>query len=417
MKILDIAFKDLLGSFRSGMALILMFGLPLLITGLFYLAFGGIITGSGDNLTVTKVQVVNLDQGQGVGAGNSLVSFLQNENFAKLIAVTVAPSEASARQAVDNQQAGVAVIIPANFSGTVMNGAGGAATSVTLYQDPTLKLGPNILREMIGQFLDHFNGSRIAGGVLAAQAAKYGVTPGSAAVQQAALQYSQWAQAQDSQNSATLDLQAPASQTASDKPLISIIGAVMSGMMLFFVFYTGANAAESIVKEDEEGTLARLFTTPTSRALILAGKFVSVVVVLLIQVVVLVVVSALVFGINWGAPLPVGLMTLGTVVLAAGFGVLLISFVKNSRQSGPVVGGVLAISGMAGGLMTTGFGNLPPFFAVVNLLTPQGWVLKGWTASLAGGGVSDILLPLFVSLALGLALFGAGTLVFRRRFA
>ena len=416
MKLLDIAFKDLLRSFRSGFAIIMMFGLPLLITGLFYMAFGGIINGTGDDLAATKVQVVNLDQAQGVAAGTSLVTFLQNENFAKLIAVTVAPDEASARRAVDTQQAGVAVIIPANFSSTVMSSTTGAATAVTLYQDPALKLGPGIIREIIGHFLDHFNGSRIAGGVLAAQAGKYGVALDNAAQQTASLQYSQWATTQGAQVTELLDLQPPASRSV-DRPLLSIIGAVMSGMMLFFVFYTGANTAETIVKEDEEGTLARLFTTPTSRPLILAGKFVSVVITLLVQVVTLVVVSALLFGINWGAPLPVAFMTVATVILAAGFGVLLISFVKNSRQSGPVIGGILTVTGMAGGLMTTGFGNAPSFFAFINLLTPQGWVLKGWTTTLGGGGVADILGPWLVSIVLGLILLAAATLVFRRRFA
>jgi len=417
VKILDIAFKDMLRSFRSGFAIIMMFGLPLLITGLFYLAFGGIINGDNDQLAPTKVQVVNLDQTQGVAAGNSLVTFLQSQELTKLIAVTVSPDEASARQAVDSQQAGVAVIIPANFSNTIMDSATGAATAVTLYQDPTLRLGPQIVRELIGHFLDHYNGSRIAGGVLAAQAGKYGVTLDNTASQVAGLEYSQWAQTQGAQPNQLLDLQAPASQSANDKPLTSLIGSVMAGMMLFFVFYTGADTAETIVKEEEEGTLARLFTTPTSRPLILAGKFVSVVITLLIQVVTLVVASALLFGINWGAPLPVGFMTVGTVVLAAGFGLLLISFVKTTRQSGPVIGGALAITGMLGGLMTTGFNNIPSFFATINLLTPQGWVLKGWTSTLGGGGVGDIIGPWLVSIVLGLALFGVATLIFRRRFA
>ena len=37
MKILDIAFKDLLRSFRSAFGLVMMFVAPLLITGLIYL--------------------------------------------------------------------------------------------------------------------------------------------------------------------------------------------------------------------------------------------------------------------------------------------------------------------------------------------------------------------------------------------
>ena len=41
MKILDIALKDMTRSFRSMFALIFMFGIPLLMTGMFYFMFGG----------------------------------------------------------------------------------------------------------------------------------------------------------------------------------------------------------------------------------------------------------------------------------------------------------------------------------------------------------------------------------------
>ncbi len=64
MKSLDIAFKDMTRSFRSAFALIFMFGVPLLMTGMFYLMFGG----SGNNnqgfsIPVTKVVIANLDTG------------------------------------------------------------------------------------------------------------------------------------------------------------------------------------------------------------------------------------------------------------------------------------------------------------------------------------------------------------------
>ena len=45
MKALDIALKDLVRSWRSAFTLVMMFVAPLLITGLIYMAFGGL--GSG----------------------------------------------------------------------------------------------------------------------------------------------------------------------------------------------------------------------------------------------------------------------------------------------------------------------------------------------------------------------------------
>ena len=50
MKVLDIALKDLLRSFRSAFALVMMFVAPLLITGLIYFAFGSMLGGDVDAL-------------------------------------------------------------------------------------------------------------------------------------------------------------------------------------------------------------------------------------------------------------------------------------------------------------------------------------------------------------------------------
>ena len=85
MKVLDIAFKDLLRSLKTPFALIMMFGAPLLITGLLYFAFGS-LGGDGDlELQAVRVQVANLDQPSaqtgGLAAGEMLIEFLQGEDL------------------------------------------------------------------------------------------------------------------------------------------------------------------------------------------------------------------------------------------------------------------------------------------------------------------------------------------------
>ena len=47
MKVLDIALKDMLRSFRSRFALVMMFVVPLLITGIMNFAFGGLAGDGG----------------------------------------------------------------------------------------------------------------------------------------------------------------------------------------------------------------------------------------------------------------------------------------------------------------------------------------------------------------------------------
>ncbi len=191
----------------------------------------------------------------------------------------------------------------------------------------------------------------------------------------------------------------------------------MVAMLIFYAFFTGASTAQSLLQEDEEGTLSRLFSTPTPRAAILGGKFLSVFITLLVQVSVLLTASALVFGIHWGQALAVLLAALGLVIVAAGFGVMLISFLKSTRQAGPVMGAVLTLSAMTGGLFTTGIPNPPAFFDSVSLLTPHGWALRAWKLTLDGAGVGQVFWPVLATLSLGVVFFVIGAVFFRKRFA
>jgi ABC-type multidrug transport system permease subunit len=135
-----------------------------------------------------------------------------------------------------------------------------------------------------------------------------------------------------------------------------------------------------------------------------------------VQVAVLIAVAGLLFRIDWGSPLSLILAAFGLVVVAAGFGIFVISFVKNTRQAGPVMGGLLTITGMLGGLFTVNV-TMPKVFSTINLFFPQGWVLRGWKLVLAGGSPSELILPVGVMLAIGGALFVDGVWMFRKRYA
>jgi ABC-2 type transport system permease protein len=214
-----------------------------------------------------------------------------------------------------------------------------------------------------------------------------------------------------------LAIVSPAGEAESSAAPAIAFGPIMAGMMVFFVFFIGANGAQSIILEDEEGTLARLFTTPTPLSAILSGKFVGVAVSLILQVVILLAASALLFRIHWGQAVSVVLVSAGLIVAAAGFGIMLMSFIKSSRQTGPVLGGVLTMTGMMGGLFTTSIPNLPAALDTVSLVTPQGWAMRAWKVALSGGGVEQVLPPVLVLLAFGVVFLMVGARLFRRRFA
>jgi ABC-2 type transport system permease protein len=425
MKIIDIALKDMLRYFRNTFAVGMMVVVPLLITGLIYAAFGGVLTSSETSaysLPVIKVQVVNHDSGDAqasFNAGKYLVDALSSESVKDVFAVTLASDDRSARAAVDHQAAALALIIPDNFTHAAVSGDSQAV--LELYQDPTLSFGPGIAKEIIDQFLDALTGGQVAGRVLQEQAGTQGLTLDSQAKLQVQLEYSSWFQSLAGSRTWEIPLKKRLPNNPQEKSVTdhrnSLMGPVMAGMMVFFVFFTGANTAMSLIKEHEEGTLARIFTTPTSTGVILGGKFAAVFITLLVQAIVLTVASGLVFGIDWGNLAALSLVIAGMVVSGAGFGILLMSFLKSTRQAGPVVGGVVTLTGMAGGLMTTGISKVPEALNTANLFVPQGWAMRGLRLVLFGAGPQDVFLPVLVMFAFGMVFFAAGARLFSKRFA
>ena len=159
MKALDIALKDMLRSFRSFFAVVFMFVVPLLVTGMFYFMFGNIADNGGFNLPRTKVVIANLDEGgpkfqvnpknvpggrEADTMGELIVNILESDEMAELIEISFAPDAGAARTAVDTQQAQVAIIIPPDFSDQFADQDGEAV--IEFYQDPTLTIGPGRTR-------------------------------------------------------------------------------------------------------------------------------------------------------------------------------------------------------------------------------------------------------------------------------
>jgi ABC-type transport system involved in multi-copper enzyme maturation permease subunit len=432
MKALDIAFKDVRRAFRSAIGVVFMFAIPLGVTGMFYFMFGNIAGGGDFDLPRTNLVVANLDRGgprlelgskslpEGIHAdtlGELVVEILKSDELADLLAVNTVPNATSARAAVDNRQAQVAVIIPANFSQQFADLYGQAA--IEFYQDPTLTIGPGIVKSVLNQFMD-----RIAAVKIGVDVAQEQIEPLDPLVIGQVVQGmldTSTAQSEDLAGS-LLEVRAPrqsaTAEQASTSPLVAMIGPIMGGMMIFYAFYTGSATAQSILREEEERTLPRLFTTPTPQATILTGKFLAVFLTVLVQMSVLLVAARLIFKIDWGDLLPVFLIAAGIVLVASSFGIFINSMLKTTKQGGVIFGGVLTMTGMIGmiGIFAIGSPTAARLSNTVSLLVPQGWAVRGLLQSMHGDPVSDVLLTFLVMLGWGLVFFAIGVWRFNRRY-
>ncbi len=423
MKLIDIALKDMLRSFRSLFAVGMMIAAPLLITGLIYLAFGGMSSEQPD-MPAIQVGLVNADAPSAdapFNLGQTLVEIFTDASVADWLTARMYPDAAAACAALDRQEIGVAVLIPAGLSAAALSGERSPDTAVVILHDPTLSLAPQVVGGMVTSLLDGVAGGRIAIQVVQERHTARGLAFAPAQIPTLIGQYQTWytdflRALFDRPTEAALRLVAPGVDETT-APTGQILGATMAGQMIFFAFYTAAYSMTSILREHEEGTLARLFTTPTDRTVILGGKFLAVFLTVILQGAALMLFAGLAFGIHWGRADSALLALVAQVIAAAGLGVLLIALVKNSRQAGPVLGGGLTAFGMLGGLFTVGIPGMPEFFDVAALFTPHGWVLKGWRLALAGQPPGALLLPFFIALAMGAAMFAFGAVLFRRRFA
>ena len=404
MKLLAITLKDSLRELRSAFTLFMALAAPLLVSGLMYLAFGGLGGGAQGRPAPTRLVVVDLDRpdpGSGIALGHVFQEHLAG--LPDLVAASAMEDPTRARAAVDARKFDAALIIPEGFSAAAAGD--GPAVQLTMYRDPTLTYGPSLLAALLESFLDGVLGARIAGRL----AAESG---GPAAAQTAAQEYVRW-----SQRVTGAELQAPAAQAKPAGGLEGIMRAIMTSMLLFFVFFTGGSAAQSIVREREEGTLSRLLATPTRPATILAGKALAAALILSAQVAVLLGASAVLFGLRWGRPGPLLLASGALVLAAAGFGLLLMSFLRTSRQGGIVLGVGLTVTGMLGGLFTNFIPGIPDLFQTVGLATPQGWAVRLWKLAVGGAPLSELAAPAAVLAGIGLVCYAAGVLLQRRRLA
>lgn len=443
MRMLTITIKDLKQSSRTLSAYFFMFVIPILVTVLFYVMFGSAGNDDGGiTLPVTKIIIVNQDEGQmpddisfqtGPGAdtsldmadarnmGDILTRLLMAETFADLLEASEMAEANAARSAVDNQEVGVAIIIPPDFTDAI--GGQGSTTTVEIYRDPTLTIGPSIVEGITSQILDAFSANNIGITVALEQLSESGIPSSPELVQELLAEISAGSTSQEAAFFASsADLVQMRTTTGADNSsnlLTQIVSVILAGMMVMFSFFTGAASMETILIEEERGTLARLFTTPNSHRTILGGKSIAVLITLVVQITVLLLFGHFVFNIEWGATLAVFMASAGLMITAAATGLFLVSFLKNTRQSGIVFGGILTLTGMLGliPVFTAGVPDQPEAVGIVSLFVPQGWAVRGYTIALDGGTVTDVL-PVFGVLVLwSLAFILIGQRKLQKRFA
>lgn len=407
-KLFAVAWKDVRLTFRDSSALIMMLATPFALTLAIAFAFGG-LGGSGPTLNKIPLVVVNHDGGQ---FGQIVVDVFMSEDLADLLDPTIVLDDASARSLVDGDKATAVVIIPRGFSERVL-ATSGAPSVVEVYRHPTRAISAGVVQGIVEQIIGRLAAGVAGGQVAVTQLAMSGALP----PQQAMSQGQQIAQRVAAEVSDT-QLITLASETATrgNGSDFNWLLYMVPSTAIMFLMFTVTSGGRSLLAERDGGTLPRLLSTPTSAAHIVGGKVAGIYLTGLLQMGILLTAGTLLFGIDWAAPLAVALLTMALVAAATGWGAVLAAYSRTAseaNQLGTMV--ALASAMLAGNFMPRQY--LPAWLRTAGYVTPNAWGLEGFNSLTAGGGLSDVTVPIVALLGLGAVLFVAALIAFRRQYA
>ena len=162
--------------------------------------------------------------------------------------------------------------------------------------------------------------------------------------------------------------------------------------LLLFLFLISLTGAVALIETRRLGLSRRMLATPTSPGTVIAGETLGRVLIAVIQAVVIILGSALLFGVHWGQPAGVAAVVILFALVGAGAGILLGTLFRNEQQA---VGVSLLLGlglGALGGCMVP-LEVFSPTMKRVAHLTPQAWGNDAFTQLVGHHAAVTAILP------------------------
>ena len=184
--------------------------------------------------------------------------------------------------------------------------------------------------------------------------------------------------------------------------------------LILFTFVNSLAGSVGLVQTRQLGVLRRMLAAPIGSSTILLGQTLGRCLVALVQGLLILVVAALLFGVDWderlGASGVINLFALVSTGAAMLFGAIL----ANEQQAGALVPFGLAVAALGGSMVPLEI--FPDTIKTIAHATPHAWANEAF-AELIGHGakVADILPQLGALLAFAAVLLGAASWLLRRK--
>ncbi len=413
LKLILIGIKDLKIIFRDRAALIMMLLAPFLLTLGMGLVTGRFSGNSNTGISDIPVIIVNLDQEQ---LGNALEEAFTGEELAGLVEPTLGKSPEAARQAIDEDTAAAAIIIPAGFTRSVIPQQGTfdeepEALQIEVYANPARPTGAGIVKSIVDEFISRIEEGRISGQTSIFQMIVSGrITPQQG--EQAGMDMAQRLENEPLDEALAIKLNTDTNEVEAVQ--FDVLAYLAPGMALMFLMFTVSYGGRSILAEKAQGTLPRLLVSPTVSAQILGGKVFGIYLTGVAQMLILIGATTLLFQLKWGDPLGVLVLVLAAVFGASGWGMFITALARTPAQVASVGSAIMLIFGILGGSFIS-LEMMPPAVQMVSKITPNAWALDGFTTLALGGTLPHLSTPITALLTMGMVLFVTAVILFGKK--
>jgi ABC-2 type transport system permease protein len=373
IRILDIAFKDLLQlsrDFKTFMFLLLM---PILFTFLFGFAFGGFGGGNSDS----RLPVGYLSQ-DSHWVTNSLHDLLVKSEVIRLDENTYR-SASDLEQLVADGDLAAALIVPNGYGKAILKGK---TIRLIVITDPNSTVWTTVQAELLSL------ASRLDGAVRTATVIEESGAEGPSFHYTFKKTLTAW-------DEPPISIQETASSTLQKSENNNgALTHTAPGMMLQFAIAGLLTAAQIIVTERKSRTLQRLLTTSAQRVHILIGHYLAILFMILAQFLILMLFGQIILKLDY-LRVPAGslLVAFSAALCIAALGLLIGILAKTEEQA--IIFSLVPMfvfAGLGGAwvpLEVTGAA-----FRTIGHLSPVAWGMDGFENILARGlGFNSVLLP------------------------
>lgn len=187
--------------------------------------------------------------------------------------------------------------------------------------------------------------------------------------------------------------------------------------LVLFVFVISLAASSMLIESRRLGVARRMLASPTSAGAVLVGEALGRFAIALVEGLLIVVVSAVLFGVDWGDPLATGAVVVLFALVGTGAAMLIGSVFNTAQQAGSLGVFVGLVFAALGGAMVP-LEVFPPIMRMIAHVTPHAWAIDAFGDILGkGGGFTQILPDLGALAVYAVVVTGIATVFFRQKLS